>query len=68
MKKEKHLKGSFTCELKKDINGLLEYQKELHEEIHQGWICTIIDVRYKHLNIGLIQVNYDYEMNQTQRA
>ena len=68
MKTESHLKGSFTCENKKDINGLLEYQKELHEEIHQGWICNIIDVEYKYLNIGLIDVKYQYEMTQTQRA
>ncbi len=59
------MKGSFTCELKKDINGLLELQKEIHEEIRPDYICTIYNTKYKYLEIGLIEVTYNYELTQT---
>jgi len=56
----KYKKGVFTCENKRDINARLEYEKEILEEIHKNMVCTILNVKYKYLTIGLIQVNYQY--------
>lgn len=59
------MKLKFKCESKKDINGLIEYHKEILEETHKGLICDILDIDYKFLNIGLIEVIMSYEMEET---
>ena len=58
----KKLKMTFTCESKKDINNLLEYHKELLEEIHKDFYCIIDDVTFKYLTIGLIKVDFSYTL------
>jgi hypothetical protein len=62
------MKGEFTCESKKDINPLLELEKEIHEEIRPGYICAIYNTKFKYLEIGLIKVTYDYELTQTKQS
>ena len=62
----KYLKGMFTCENKKDINGRLEYEKEILEEIHKNMTCTILNVKYKFLTIGLLQVDYQYYLKNVE--
>jgi len=57
------MKLDFTCETKSQINGLIEYHREILEEIHKGLTCNIIDVKLKHLTIGLIKVIVFYEMS-----
>ena len=62
VKKMKKSKMTFTCELKKDINNLIEYHKKLLEETHKNFYCIIDDVKFKHLNIGLIKVDFSYTL------
>jgi len=58
-------KHSFTCELKKDINNLVEEWKEDTEAYHKGWFVLIIEISYKCLEIGLIKVIIIYDLEQT---
>jgi hypothetical protein len=65
-KKEKKMKKNkimFTCELKKDINRMVEYHKQIIEELspHDS-LCIIKEVSYKFLEIGLIKVVMTYEL------
>jgi len=55
------MKHTFTCESKRDINILTEEWKDDYEKRHEGLIVQIIDVTFKHLTIGLIQVVITYE-------
>jgi hypothetical protein len=56
------LKHSFTCESKRDINGLIEDWRDWFESYHKGFIVNIIDVTFKHLEIGLIEVTITYDV------